>query len=225
MSNVGFRIQSRINCPDKNLVEAFRGIPVANISDNMNRTCCLHARIRPMNSVPLLGPAFTVKTRPGDNLLLHKAVDMAMPGDVIVVDGQGNLEYALIGELMFLWARERGIAGIVVDGAVRDADALRAMDIAAYAAGITPAGPSKEGPGEINFPISCGGVLINPGDIMIGDCDGIVAIHSEDAPEVLKKAQATVKKEADIIRDIKNREWDRSWVDKVLRDKNCEFIG
>ena len=178
-----------------------------------------------MNSVPLLGPAFTVKTRPGDNLLLHKAVDMAMPGDVIVVDGQGNLEYALIGELMFLWARERGIAGIVVDGAVRDADALRAMDIAAYAAGITPAGPSKEGPGEINFPISCGGVLINPGDIMIGDCDGIVAIHSEDAPEVLKKAQATVKKEADIIRDIKNREWDRSWVDKVLRDKNCEFIG
>ena len=102
MSNVGFRIQSRINCPDKNLVEAFRGIPVANISDNMNRTCCLHARIRPMNSVPLLGPAFTVKTRPGDNLLLHKAVDMAMPGDVIVVDGQGNLEYALIGELMFL---------------------------------------------------------------------------------------------------------------------------
>ncbi|MDR3591941.1 MAG: RraA family protein, partial [Negativicutes bacterium] len=106
MANVGFRIYSKIERPKGELVKGFAGIPVANIADNMNRMSCIDAKIRPMNSVPLLGTAFTVKTRPGDNLLLHKAIDMAAPGDVIVVDGQGDTVNSLIGELMISWAVE-----------------------------------------------------------------------------------------------------------------------
>ncbi|MDR3564466.1 MAG: RraA family protein [Negativicutes bacterium] len=224
MANVGFRIYSKIERPKGELVKGFAGIPVANIADNMNRMSCIDAKIRPMNSVPLLGTAFTVKTRPGDNLLLHKAIDMAAPGDVIVVDGQGDTVNSLIGELMISWAVERGIAGFIIDGAVRDAGAIKEMSIPVYAAGITPRGPYKEGPGEINGPVCCGGIIVKPGDILVGDEDSVVVIDPQDAPEILEKSKATVAKEAGIMEDIKNHKWDRKWVDKVLREKGCEYI-
>jgi len=224
MANVGFRIYSKIERPDRKLVEGFAGIPVANIGDNINRQFCLDAKIRPMNTVPLLGTAFTVRSRPGDNLLLHKAIDMADAGDIIVVDCQGDTVNSVIGELMISWAYGRGIAGFVIDGAIRDADAIRTMNIPVYAAGVTPKGPYKDGPGEINVTISCGGVSIKPGDILVGDGDGLVVIDPKEAPEILAKAKATVAKEAGIMEDIINKKWDRSWVDKALRDKGCEFI-
>ena len=138
MSNVGFRIYKRINRPSKALLEQFKGIPVANIGDEMNRLGCMDARIKPLNSTPLVAPAFTVKARTGDNLMLHRAIDMAEPGDVIVVEDQGDLSHALIGELMMLWAERRGVAGVIVDGAMRDLDVLRGLKISAYAAGIQP---------------------------------------------------------------------------------------
>lgn len=225
MSNVGFRIYSQVNRPDKNLIEGFRGIPVANIADCMSRLFCVDARIKPMNRVPVLGPAFTVKSRVSDNLLLNKAIDMAAPGDVIVVDVEGNLSHAVMGELMLLWAKQKGIAAFVVDGAVRDAQAISEMDdIGVFAAGATPKGPYKDGPGEINVPVSCGGVVIRPGDILAGDADGLVVIRPEDAEEVLVKAKATVEKEAGIMRDIANNAWDRAWIDKTLLTKSCEFM-
>ena len=224
MSNTGFRIHSNINRPSRELVESFAGIPASNIADNMKRLACIDAKLRPMNKAPLLGTAFTVKTRPGDNLLLHKAIDMAQPGDVIVVAGQGDTANALIGEMMTSWAQRRGIAGLIIDGAIRDAGALREMDIAVYAAGITPNGPSKDGPGEINVPVSCGGIVIKPGDILVGDEDGVVVIDPKDAPEILAKAKATAAKEAGFMEDIKNGVWERTWVDKMLREKGCEYI-
>jgi regulator of RNase E activity RraA len=125
VANIGLRIRTKIDRPARALVEGFAGIPVANIADNMNRMSCIDAKIRPLNGAPLLGTAFTVKSRPGDNLLLHKAIDLAAPGDVIVVDAQGDTVNSVMGELMVLWARRRGVAGFVVDGAIRDAGTLR----------------------------------------------------------------------------------------------------
>ncbi len=224
MKNVGFRIYSNIMRPPKELVEGFSGIPVANIADNMNRMSCIDSRIRNMNDAPLLGTAFTVKSRPGDNLMLNKAIDMAVPGDVIIVDAAGETSNSVIGEMMITWAQQRGIAGFIIDGAVRDAAIIRKMNVPVYAAGITPKGPYKDGPGEINVSISCGGVVIHPGDIIVGDGDGVVVIDPKDAPELLEKAKATVAKEMGMMSAIKNKTWDRTWVDKVLHDKECDYI-
>ena len=224
MSNVNFRIYSKIDRPSKELVSSFAGIPVANIGDCMNRMSCIDSKIRPLNDTPLLGTAFTVKTRPGDNLLLHKAIDMAAPGDVIVVDAQGDTSNSITGELMILWMQGRGVSGLIVDGAIRDLGAIRKMEFPVYAAGVQPKGPYKDGPGEINVPVCCGGVVIKPGDILVGDEDSVVVIDPKDAPEVLEKAKATVEKEAGMMAAIKNRTWDRSWVDKALKEKGCEFI-
>ena len=225
MANPGFRIKKSFVRPDKALVEAFANIPVANIGDNMNRINCMNARVRPMNSARLLGCAFTVKVRTGDNLMFHKAIDMAQPGDIIVIDAQNEQSYAIFGELMIMWLRRRGITGAVVDGCIRDYDAISTMkDIAIYATGITPNGPLKEGGGEINFPIMCGGLVVNPGDIIVGDSDGIVVINPADAPDVLKKALAHNAKEAQTMKDIENLAWNRTWVDEALKARGCEFI-
>ncbi|MGW9018580.1 RraA family protein [Priestia megaterium] len=224
MGNIGFRIYSDFQRPPRNLVNAFGDIPVANIADNMNRTFCIGGKIKSYNSAPLVGTAFTVKTRPGDNLILNKAIDMASPGDVIVVEAQSDTTNALIGELMIAWAQERGIAGFVIDGAIRDAATIKEMTIPVYAAGVTPSGPYKDGPGEINTPISCGGVTVRPGDILIGDQDGIVVINPKDATELLENARKTVSKEEKVMADIKKGVWDRKWIDEALHSKGCEFL-
>ena len=222
MPNVGLRINALINRPAPELISAFRDLPVASIGDSVNRTFCMDSSIRPYTSHALLGPAFTVKVRPGDNLLLHKALDMAAPGDIIVVDGQGDMSNALIGELMVMWAIKRRLGGIIIDGAIRDVSRLKTLSIPVYAAGVTPAGPYKEGPGEITFPVVCGGVVVNPGDIIVGDADGVVVINPRDAHSVLEKASAKSRDEQQTLQDIENGSWDRTWVEALLKAKGCE---
>lgn len=225
MSNAGFRIFTEINRPERSLVEQFAGLPVANIADEMNRLFCMDARIQPLNSAPLLGTAFTVKARIGDNLMLHKAIDMAQPGDVIVVDVQGDVANSLTGEIMMRYVAKRGIAGVVVDGAVRDSDALRNMAMPIYSAGVTPKGPYKDGPGEINVPVSCGGVVVYPGDILVGDGDGIVVVSPKDAPVILEKAKKKLKQEQATFKAIDEGTWDRSaYSDEAFIKRGCEFI-
>jgi len=224
MANVGLRVYTKIKRASKELIEGFKGVPVANIADNMNRMSCMDAKIRPINEVSLLGPAFTIKVRPGDNLMLHKALDLAEPGDILVVDAQGDLTNSIMGELMVLWARKKGIAGFIIDGAIRDIGTLKKMDIPIYAAGVTPGGPYKDGPGEINVPITCGGVVVQPGDILVGDEDGIVVINPQDATELLIKSKAKSAAEQKTMEEIENMKWDRTWVDKILLANNCEFI-
>jgi len=225
MSEVGFRIYTKINRPDKQLVESFRELPVPVIGDETNRLGCMDARIRPMNNEPLLGVALTVRVRVGDNLVLHRALDMAEPGDVIVVDGQNGLSNAVTGENMMMWAERRGVAGVVVDGAIRDVDAIRKMRLPVFAAGIQPKGPYKSGPGEVNVPISCGGIVIFPGAIIAGDQDGVVAIHPKDAPAVLKRAQKRQQKELATRETIINGTYDRSsYTEDALRERGCEII-
>ena len=224
MSNVGFRIFPNFNRPSKELIDSFSGLPVANIADTMNRMSCMNALIRPISNVPLLGPAFTVKSRPGDNLLLHKALDLAKPGDIVVVDAQGDLTNSIMGELMTLWAKKRGIGGFIIDGAIRDVGALKKMDIPIYAAGVTPAGPYKDGPGEINVPVTCGGVVVHPGDILVGDEDGIVVISPSEAKEILEKSKAKSRIEFQTMEEIANLAWDRTWIDKALEERGAVVV-
>ena len=174
---IGFRILQRTRKVDADTVAKFRELPVANISDSMSRMTAGGASLRPMHAGGVLaGPAFTVKTRPGDNLMLHKAIDIADPGDVIVVDGGGDLTNSLIGEMMSAHAEQRGIAGMVIYGSIRDYDSIHAGSFPIFAAGVTHRGPYKDGPGEINVPIAIDGMVIEPGDLIVGDGDGIVCV-------------------------------------------------
>ena len=157
MGNIGYRINKTIKRADNKLVESFRNIPTPNIADNMNRMFCVNPKIKSLNGTHMAGVAFTVKAPPGDNLLFHKALDMAQPGDIIVIDVQGETTNATCGEIMFRYAMKKGIEGFLIDGAVRDLGGLKEIDFPVYAKGVSPNGPYKNGPGEINFPVCCGG--------------------------------------------------------------------
>lgn len=222
---IGFRllpIERRIAA---DLVRRFAELPVANVGDAMSRTVAGGAALRPMHAGGVLaGPAVTVKTRPGDNLMLHKALDMAEPGDVVVVDAGGDLTNALIGELMTAYAESRGIAGIVIYGAIRDAKTIRESGFPVFAAGITHRGPYKDGPGEVNVPIAIEGMVIRPGDLMLGDDDGLVCVRIEDAEEVLATASAKHRAETAQMEKIRRGENPRAWVDETLRRLGCDGV-
>ena len=224
--SAGCKIKKNFERPAKELVEAFRGIPVANIDDNMGRIAAVDASIFPLNpNAKLLGTAFTVNAPAGDNLLFHKALDMAQPGDVIVLANKGSLSRSLCGEIMSNYAKSRGLAGIIIDGCVRDSAALRELDFPVYAKGITPNGPYKNGPGEMNFPVSFAGIIINPGDIIVGDADGLLVIRPEDAEELAKKAKAWHDSEEKQLEGILTKgEWVRPWVDDKLKEVGFEFV-
>lgn len=223
--SVGNKIISDFPRPDKELVEQFRGMPVANIDDNMGRIAAVDAALVPMNSSPLVGTAFTIRMPQGDNLMFHKAMDMAQPGDVIMIDAGGSVDRAIFGELMVNYCRSRGIAGIVCDGAIRDRDGIgKLTDFAVYAKGVTPNGPYKNGPGEINTPVVIGGKLVRPGDIIVGDSDGVIIIPPEHAADIAAATRATMKMEEQIMDDIVNKgEYIRPWVDKKLQEIGCEM--
>ncbi len=223
--NIGCRIVEDFERPSKELIELYREFPVANIDDCMNRTAAIHQDIRPMNSARLLGPAFTVKVPEGDNLMFHKAMDMAREGDVIVIDAGGMTSRAIFGELMLTYCKSRGIAGVIVDGSIRDKDAISKMDIPVYARGITPDGPYKNGPGEINTVISFGGQVVRPGDLIIGDEDGVIVVKPEEAAELAEKVKAVSNKEMDIMDKILNEgTYIRPWVDEKLAEIGCEYL-
>ncbi|MBP5294771.1 MAG: RraA family protein [Lachnospiraceae bacterium] len=189
--SIGNRIYTSIDRPGKELVEAFRGIPSSNVGDMMNRLYCMRQYLRRIGSTEkqLLGTAFTVRVPDGDNAFLHMALDLAEPGDILVVDGSGCMSRALMGEIMFTYAQNKGIAGIIIDGAIRDNDSLKRLEIPVYAAAITPQGPFKNGPGEINVPVACGGQVVFPGDILIGDADGVCVVRKEEAPALVEAVQ------------------------------------
>ncbi len=199
------------------LVERFRRLPVANVSDVMMRLTAGGARLRPMHDGTVMaGVALTVKTRPGDNLFVHKALDMAQPGDVVVVDAGGDLTNAIIGELMSGYAASRGLAGIVINGAVRDAAVLRAAAFPVYAAGVTHRGPYKDGPGRINVPVSLDGMVVTPGDIVIGDADGVLCVPLAEAEAICAAASDKHAQEELTMADIAAGRLDTRWIDTTL---------
>jgi RraA family protein len=169
------------------------------------------------------GAAVTVKTRPGDNLMMHKAFDIAEPGDVIVVDAGGDVTNAIIGENAAAYAESLGLAGVVINGAIRDSAAIAARSFPIFAIGITHRGPYKDGPGEVNVPISIDGMVIMPGDLMLGDADGVVCVPRERVGEVYAAALAKHKKDEEDARAVTERKVKREWVDAKLRELGCEF--
>jgi RraA family protein len=222
---LGFRINSRDRKVSAELIDRFRNLPAANVSDVMARMAGGGARLRPMHGGGVMaGSALTVKTRPGDNLLVHKAIDIAAPGDVIVVDAGGDLTNAIIGEIMASHAMARGVAGIVIDGAIRDAAAIRAGRFPVFAAGVTHRGPYKDGPGEINVPVALDGMVIRPGDLVLGDEDGLVAVPYDDVETVYAAARTKQAAEEKILASIRGGlSPDRSWVDETLKRLGCAF--
>ncbi|MCS2609788.1 RraA family protein [Halomonas dongshanensis] len=223
--SIGNRIAKRSRCVDKATVDAFAKLPVANVSDAMARVFAGGPSLRPMHRDGVLaGPALTVRSRPGDNLMLHKAIDMAQPGDVIVCDAGGDLTNALMGELMLAQALKRGVAGFVLNGAIRDVDAFRETNLPTFAAGITHRGPYKNGPGEINTPISLDGMVIEPGDLVLGDSDGVLTVPFDMLEEILAATQAKQDAEDRQMAAIREGTVDRSWVDRALAASGCEVL-
>lgn len=220
--NNGLRILQRRRAVDPELARRFLDVPVANVSDCMSRMTAGGARLRPMHAGGrMAGPALTIKARPGDNLMIHKALQLARPGDVIVVDAGGDLTNALIGEIMVGDAIRQGLGGFVMNGAIRDAGAIRQGSFPVFAAGVTHRGPYKDGPGEINVPVAIDGMVIEPGDLMIGDDDGLLCVPFDDVSRLLAAAHGKQAIENKMVADIAAGTFDRGWVDAALARLNC----
>jgi len=225
--SIGFRVFTERHLPSKDLVDAYKSLPAANVADCMGRISALSSEIRLMTKPfehSMTGVALTVKARPGDNLMLHKALNMATEGDVIVVSNGGDRSQSLMGEIMASYAKFKKVAGFVFDGPIRDVDTLYDLGIPIYATGSTPGGPFKQGPGEINVPIACGNIHVNPGDIILGDSDGVIVIPRKDAATLLEQARKFSANDSAKLKSASEGTQDRSWVDKALAEAGCEII-
>lgn len=202
-----------------NLVEAASRFQAAILADVAGRRGTLNGRVKPLSStMKVAGPAITVEVRQGDNLAIHAALAIAKPGDVIVVDGKGDLSCALIGEIMATQAQASGFAGLIIDAAVRDSHELANGEFPVFAAGLNPCGPTKSVAGRVNYPISVAGATVNPGDLVVGDADGVVVIPRQDVEQILVLAQQKVDAETARIAAIRKGEALRpAWVEKELR--------
>lgn len=223
--NIGYRINDDFIRPSEKVLSEFKSMQAANIGDCMNRNASLDSRIKPVNQGKISGPAFTVSATGGDNLLFYAALDMAHEGDVIVFAGGGFTERAVCGEIMTKYAESKKLGGFVIDGAIRDFEVLSKMDFPVFAICASLNGPYKNGPGEINFPVSVGGKIVTPGDIIVGDTDGVVVVKREEAEEMIVKVREVEEKEALLLKQIsQGKGLDTKWVYQKLRDGNCEFI-
>ena len=186
------------------LIAAFQRSSTAIISDNLDRLPGAIG-IRPFHRVKqaMAGPALTVRVAAGDNLAIHKALELVKPGDVIVVDGDGDVSRALVGEIMMTIAQAGGAAGFVVNGAIRDLNAFVEAGFPCFARAAIHRGPFKNGPGEINVQVSIGGLIVGPGDIVVGDDDGVVAFPQAVAADLLQAVRAQEAREDEILRSIR----------------------
>lgn len=216
---LGFRVLDSPPRLDDSLVDRFRGMATPNLADAMGRFNFMDPGILSRTGLPLCGLAVTVNARPADNLMVHKALQVASPGDIIVVNTCGNTTSAVFGELMCNTAVAAKLGGIVVDGAIRDVDGLAALAFPAFSRSVSAGGCDKDGPGEINVPISCGGVVVSPGDIVVGDRDGVVVVPRADAEQVLSLVQALVERETKRVAEIKSGVLFRAEIDESLRKK------
>jgi RraA family protein len=189
------------------------------LADVAGRRGTLDGRIQPLSpSMRLAGPAFTIEVRAGDNLMIHAAINMAKPGDILVIDGKADRTCALMGSIMINACKKVGLGGVVIDGAVRDTEELRELGFPVYAVCANPNGPTKFVPGRINWPISCGGIAVRPGDLLVGDADGVVVVEREKAPSLLEEAAKKVADERARIADIvAGRNLRPKWLDASLR--------
>ena len=215
----GFRIETSVDRPSPETVAGLGEFETPAASDLMNRLYTMAPTIRNLTDdrLKVFGPACTVKVYPGDNLMVHKALDIAKAGDVIVVDTSGSTMTAVLGDLISNKARHRGIAGFVIDGLIRDLGGIRELgDFPVFARGVTPIGPLHRGPGEINCPVSAGGVVVHPGDVIVGDLNGVVVIPRKIADDLLERLQAGARKESDYVAAVAKGDFSNEWVDRLL---------
>jgi 4-hydroxy-4-methyl-2-oxoglutarate aldolase len=185
------------------LVQRAARYPAAVLCDVQGRRGAMHSRIGALNPrMSVCGPAFTVEVRPGDNLMMHLALALAAPGDVLVVDGKADRTCALFGDLMVTQAQAAGLGGFVVDAACRDWNEIASRDFPAFACGANPCGPTKGLPGRLAIPVSVGGVAVSPGDLIVGDADGVVAIPRAQVAEVLAAAEDKLATERQRLEEI-----------------------
>lgn len=216
MSSPEFIVNTTPSVAPAHLVEALRNIVTPHLSDNLRRLCGITGLHRFNVRSKLVGTAVTVKARPGDNLAIYKALMNMQPGHVLVVDGGGDLNNALVGDLILQYATQRGCMGFVIDGAIRDSAAFREADFPCYARGVSHRGPYKNGPGAINVPVCIGGQVVQPGDIVVGDEDGVVSFPASDAPRLIEAAAASAAREAAIRKEIATGRIEQSWLNAVL---------
>ena len=221
-----YAINCKIQRPAPEVMLQYADLAVADICDALGRNAALPSALKPFNASRIVGTAYTVNLPASENLLLYYAVDNARPGDVLVVSCAGYTERAVAGEIVAALAKARGLAGFVIDGAVRDAEALRQTDFPVYARAVSPNGPYKDACGEINVPISMGNVVIEPGDIIVADADGIVAIRREEAAGVAEQARKITQAGLDKLRSIeKNGVMDMAWLYEKLSKTCCDIRG
>ena len=185
------------------IIKQFMMLPTGNICDVSDKGTNMDSELKPISSkFKLAGQSTTVKCYPGDNLTIHKAIYEAEPGSVLVITTQGYSKAGYFGEILATACMERGLAGVIIDGGCRDANDIESLGFPVFCRALNPGGTVKESVGEINVPIECGGVIVNPGDIVIGDRDGIVVVDINKAEDVLKKAQAKFKSEIEIKKQL-----------------------
>tara|TARA_B100001057_G_scaffold154058_1_gene154254 strand:+ start:316 stop:1107 length:792 start_codon:yes stop_codon:yes gene_type:complete len=218
----GFMIRTDFPRLPQEIVEGFREFETADVSDVLNRLYAMNGAIRNQtNDKEMLGIATTVKLYPGDNLMVHKALDIAKAGDIVVVDCSGAMSNAVFGDLVANKSVHRGIQGYVIDGLIRDLDGVVETGLPVYARGVTPFGPLHRGPGEINTPISCGGIVVNPGDIIKADSTGIAVIPRDFAIDILQRLRNNREKMATYVDSVKRGDFSNAWVDDQLRENGC----
>lgn len=215
---VGFRVRSGWERPDSALLASFGAASSAQVADCMSRLGAMDLGIRPIWRSPrIIGPALTVWCHSGDNLMLHKALSLAQLGDILVMNTQGNIGNSGFGELIASSAVKVGVRGVIVDGTVRDAEALEALQLPVYARGLCPNGCNKDGAGEVGAIIACGGVAVRPGDIIIADRDGVTVVPGQDAVEVASLVKAQLEREEKRLQEIAKGVIVRPEIDEALR--------
>ncbi len=220
----GFRVARKHKRVAAGLVAKLSQFETPDISDALNRMFTMDPAIRNVvNDKPLCGVALTVKVFPGDNLMVHKALDVAKPGDIIVVDTSGGSRNALVGDLIGNKAKHLGIAGFIVDGLVRDLPGLQEVGLPIYSTGITAFGPLHRGPGELGHTISCGGIVVNSGDVICADGSGIVVVRKEFAADTCDYLVEQTERMANYVNGVKAGNFSNDWVDRQLTSDGCEF--
>jgi RraA family protein len=222
----GFRVRMNVERLDAALMRQFLEFPTPDISDLLNRLFALDPGIMCLTgqSHRVCGPACTVKVFPGDNLMVHKSLDVLEPGDVVIVDAGGSDMNAVLGDLICTKAKHRGAAGFVVDGLVRDLQSIRELDFPVFARGTTPIGPLHRGPGEINYPICCGGLVVSPGDLVVGDEMGVVIVPQDIAEELLGRLKSHAATNAAYLEAVKRGDFSNAWVDRILEELECPVV-
>ena len=215
---VGFRIAADWPRPSAELLAAFADAAPAQVADVMHRFGAMDTGIRPVWSSPkIVGAAVTVQVRSADNLMIHRSLAEARPGEIVVIATQGNVTNSGFGELTGTTAAEAGLAGAIVDGVVRDGDSFEELGLPVYARGLNPNGCDKHGPGEIGYPIACGGVVVRSGDIIIADCDGVTVVPLADAEAVAEGVPAAIERETKRVKAIRDGELHKAEIDETLR--------